>query len=309
MKQWPVVSGRWPVGSRQKAEGRRTLLSTGHWPLATGHRPLLSAFCLLLSAFCLLAAERADTRPPMLRNVGFDQKLNEQVPLELVFRDENGRSAALREYFDGRPVILSLVYYDCPMLCSQVLNGLASSLDVLPFNAGKEFNVITVSFDPRETTALAAAKKKTYMRRYKRPGAAEGWHFLTGDPVSITRLAQAVGFRYAYDAEKNQYAHASGVMVLTPQGKLARYFYGIEYAPRDVRLALVEASANRIGSPVDQLLLYCYQYDPATGKYGAIVMRFVRLGGVVTVAGLLSLMWLLRRRDAGRAGVKMGGTV
>ncbi len=291
-------------GRRQKAVGRRQCA-----PLPTACCLLPSAFCLLFSGFCLLAAERTDTRPPLVRNVRFDQKLNEQVPLNLVFRDEAGQSVALRDYFDGRPVILALVYYDCPMLCSQVLNGLASSLDVLPFDAGKEFTVITVSFDPRETPALAAAKKETYMRRYKRAGAAAGWRFLTGDPASIAGLAQAVGFRYTYDAEKNQYAHASGVMVLTPQGKLARYFYGIEYAPRDVRLALVEASAGRIGSPVDQLLLYCYEYDPVTGKYGAIVMRFVRLGGVVTVAGLLSLMWLLRRRDAGRAGMKMGGTV
>ena len=235
--------------------------------------------------------------PAALNNVGIDQKLNEQVPLDLVFRDEDGREVRLADYFNkGRPVIISLVYYECPMLCNQVLNGLTGSLKTLSFDVGKEFEVITVSFDARETPQLAADKKASYMARYNRPGAEASWHFLTGDQKSIDALAQAVGFRYAYDAATKQFAHASGIMLATPEGKLARYFYGIEYAPKDLRLSIVEASANRVGSPVDQLLLYCYHYDPTSGKYGLAIMNIVRLGGVLTVIGILALLVLLRRR-------------
>jgi protein SCO1/2 len=248
-----------------------------------------------------------DTRPPLIRSVSIDQRLGGQVPLDLVFHDEAGQRVTLGNYFQGKPVVLSLVYYGCPMLCSQVLNGLTSSLGVLSFDAGREFEVVTVSFDPRETPSQAAAKKETVMLRYKRPGASKGWHFLTGDQNSIASLAQSVGFRYAYDTDKNQYAHASGIMVLTPKGKLARYFYGIDYAPRDVRLGLIEAAENRIGSPVDKLLLYCYHYDPATGKYGAVVMNVVRLGGALTLFGLVALILLLKRRDAGPARRAAGG--
>jgi protein SCO1/2 len=239
--------------------------------------------------------------PPVLRQVGFDQRLNAQVPLDLAFNDEAGQPIRLGDYFGSKPVILVLAYYRCPMLCTQVLNGLVRALLDITFDVGKEFNVVTVSFDPRETPALAAAKKKTYLERYGRPGAEAGWHFLTGTEDSIRRLTVAVGFRYTYDAKKDQFAHASGIMVLTPSGKISRYFYDITYSPRDVRLGLVEASANRIGSPVDQILLYCFHYDPAEGRYGVIIMNFVRLGGVLTVVAIgtfLFIMWRQERRKA-----------
>lgn len=255
----------------------------------------------------LTAGEKErDSRPPLVRDVAMDQKLDEQIPLDLEFLDEAGRRVRLGEYFGRRPVVLTLVYYECPMLCTQVLNGLVSSLDVLSFEPGREFELVTVSFDAREGARLAAAKKEVYLRRYKRAGAAQAWHFLTGDEVSIRKLAEAVGFRFAFDPEKNQFAHASGIILITPQGRVSRYFYGIEYAPKDLRLGLVEAADNRIGSPVDQLLLYCYEYDPVKGKYGAVVMSFVRLGGALTVAGLLALIVILRRRDGGRAAAGPG---
>jgi protein SCO1/2 len=237
--------------------------------------------------------------PKALREVGIDQKLNEQLPLNLVFRDENGQVVKLGDYFGKKPAVLSLVYYDCPMLCTQVLNGMVSAFKVLSFKAGSEFEVVTVSFDSSETSQLAAAKKKTYINylpEEKRASAIKGWHFLTGNQENIKQLTDAVGFRYHFDEATNQFAHASAIYVATPQGKLARYFYGIEYAPRDLRLGLIEASDNKIGSPVDQLLLYCYHYDPATGKYGAAVMNMVRLGGILTVAGFVVLLLALRRR-------------
>jgi protein SCO1 len=237
--------------------------------------------------------------PEALDNVGIDQKLNEQLPLDLEFRDENGEVVKLGKYFGNKPVVLSLVFYECPMLCNQVLNGMVGAFRVMSFEPGKEFEVITVSFDSRETPALAAAKKSTYVAylpEEKRTDAANGWHFLTGDETNIKRLTDAVGFRYHFDEATNQFAHASAIYVATPQGKLARYFYGIEYAPRDLRLGLIEASENKIGSPVDQLLLYCYHYDPATGRYGAVVMNMIRLGGIATMAAMVSLLLLLHRR-------------
>jgi protein SCO1/2 len=249
-----------------------------------------------------LPALAQNERPALLRDVGIDQRLNEQVPLDLRFRDEAGRTVRLGDYFGRKPVILALVYYECPMLCTEVLNGLVGSLKVLSFDVGNQFTVVTVSFNPRETPALAAAKKAAYLGRYARPGAAGGWHFLTGEEPSIAALTRAVGFHYTYDPKTNQYAHAAGIMVLTPQGKISRYFYGIEYAPRDLRLGLVEASANKIGSPIDQLLLFCYHYDPAIGKYSAIVMNFVRLGGVITMLALGTLILVLLRRDWGPRG-------
>ncbi|MDQ2920677.1 MAG: SCO family protein [Acidobacteriota bacterium] len=248
--------------------------------------------------------------PKALTGVGIDQKLNEQLPLDLVFRNENGEDVKLGSYFGKKPVVLSLVYYQCPMLCNQVLNGMVTAFKVMAFKPGEEFEVVTVSFDPRETPALAASKKKTYvdyLPEAKRPGAASGWHFLTGDEASIKRITDAVGFRYHFDEATNQFAHASGVFVATPQGKLARYFYGIEYAPRDLRLGLIEAAENKIGSPVDQLLLYCFHYDPATGKYGAAVMNLMRLGGVVTVIAIVGLLLRLRRRGGSRVDLPAGG--
>jgi protein SCO1/2 len=255
---------------------------------------------MLVCAAAAAFAQPAQERPRVLRDVGYDQRLGEPVPLDLVFRDEAGRAVALRSLFRGRPVVLSLVYYECPMLCTLTLNGLQSALSVLSFDVGREFDVVTVSFEPKETPALAAAKKKAYLARYRRPGANEGWHFLTGGPEAIAALTGAVGFRYAWDAETRQYAHPAGLVVLTPEGRIARYMYGMEYAPRDLRLALVEASQRRIGNPVDAVLLYCYQYDPMRGRYAASIMRLVRLGGVLTVLGLGAFVLLSLRRE--RAG-------
>lgn len=235
--------------------------------------------------------------PDQLRNVGIDQRLNEQVPLDLTFRDETGRQVRLGEYFDHKPVVLSLVYYDCPMLCTMILNGMLRSMRAIKLNVNEHFEVVTVSFDPREKPELAAAKKNEYVKKYRRSGAAEGWHFLTGDEPSIRQLAQAVGFRYAYDPSTGQYAHASGIMILTPEGKLARYLYGIEYDARDLRLALVEASAGKIGTPVDQVLLYCFHYDPATGKYSLLIMKVIRVAGTATVLALVMFMFVMLRRD------------
>lgn len=237
--------------------------------------------------------------PPALSGVGIDQKLNGQLPLNLGLRNEQGELVKLGDYFGKKPVVLSLVYYECPMLCTQVLNGMVSAFKVLPFKAGKEFDVVTVSFDPREKPRLAAAKKKTYVDYLPpadRDAAQVGWHFLTGEETAIKELTDAVGFRYQFDQSTNQFAHASAIYVVTPEGKLSRYFYGIEYAPRDLRLGLIEASENKIGSPVDKLLLYCYHYDPATGKYGAVVMNIMRVGGVATVIAIIILLLVLRRR-------------
>jgi protein SCO1/2 len=239
--------------------------------------------------------------PKALNDVGIDQKLNEQVPLDLVFKDVSGEYVNLRNYFGKKPVVLSLVYYQCPMLCNQMLNGMVTAFKVMAFQPGQEFEVVTVSFDPRETPSLAAAKKNTYVNylpEARRASAGAGWHFLTGDEASIKSLTDAVGFRYHFDEATNQFAHGSAIYVTTPQGKLARYFYGIEYAPRDLRLGLIEAADNKIGSPVDQLLLYCYHYDPATGKYGARVMNLMRVGGVATLVALVGMLLMLRRRGA-----------
>jgi protein SCO1/2 len=239
----------------------------------------------------------ADTRPPFLRDVGIDQRLGQRLPLDAIFLDEQGRPVRLGQYFGARPVILVLAYYNCPMLCTQVFGGLVSSLRVLSFDAGKDFDVVAVSFDPRDRLADAAAKKVAYVAEYGRPGAASGWHFLTGSTSSIERLTGAVGFHYKYDESLGQFAHASAIYVATPGGKLSHYFYGIEYAPRDLRLALIEASDNRIGSPVDRILLYCYHYDPKVGKYGAVVMNMLRFGGAVAVLILSTFLAVMWRRD------------
>ncbi len=256
------------------------------------------AVILPLLVTCARTTYADDGLPELLRGVGIEQRLNAQVPLDLILRDEGGQEVRLAAYFGDKPVILSLAYYECPMLCTQVLNGLASALKVLSFDIGKQFNVVTVSFNPNDTAALAAAKKQTYLKEYGRPGAADAWHFLTGDAAAIARLTESVGFRYRYDPEHRQYAHAAGIMILTPQGKIARYFYGVEFAPRDVRLALVEAAGSRIGSPVDQLLLFCFHYDPATGRYGAVVMNVVRVAGALTVLALTTFLIIMWRRDA-----------
>ena len=308
-----------------------TRLRTGSCNLSPASCRLLTAFCLLLlTAHCslhtsvaqvpqgnspLYSARPYEARAPSglpkaLNGVGIDQKLNEQLPFDLELKNENGEPVKLGDYFGKKPVMLSLVYYECPMLCNQVLNGMVTAFRVMSFSPGNEFDVVTVSFDPRETPALAAAKKKTYVEylpQAKRANAYAGWHFLTADEDAIRRITDAVGFRYHWDEATNQFAHASAVYVATPQGKLARYFYGIEYAPRDLRLGLIEAADNRIGSPMDQLLLYCYHYDPATGKYGAVVMRMMQIGGVLTLVAMVGMFIVLRRRTAARADLQAGG--
>lgn len=257
---------------------------------------LLLASLLLLSSLHAQGLN-ASNQPDILKKIGIDQRLGEQAPLDLEFYDEAGNTVLLQQYFGEKPVILALVYYNCPMLCNLVLNGLTKNLKPLSFSAGEEFDIISLSFDHRETPALAAEKKKNYLKDYDRASAASGWHFLTGDSVNISRLAEAVGFRYQYDPVTKEYAHAGGIMVLTPQGKLARYFYGVDYPSRDLRLSLVEASENKIGSPVDQLLLYCYHYDPRTGKYGLVIMNVLRLAGIATVLVLVAFVIVMLRRD------------
>jgi protein SCO1/2 len=225
----------------------------------------------------------ANVRPPGLKNVGIEQRLDEQIPPDLTFRDETGKSVQLGDYFGKKPIILNLVYYQCPMLCGEVLSGLESALRVLKFDVGKEFDVLTVSFDPKETPEMAAAKKTEYLKRYGRPGADQGWHFLTGPASSIDVLTKAAGFQYQYDPKTGQFAHSTAIMVLTPEGKISQYYYGVEFAPKDLRLGLIQASDSKIGTVVDQVLLYCYHYNPDTGKYGAVISRVLQLAGGATV--------------------------
>jgi protein SCO1/2 len=249
----------------------------------------------------------ASAMPELLQDVGLDQRLNAQLPLNLAFKDEQGRTVTLGDYFGKRPVILVLAYYECPMLCTQVLNGLASAIGVLKFSVGQEYEIVTVSFDPRDTPEKARAKKATYIERYNRTGAEAGWHFLTGSSREISALTRAVGFRYAYNASADQFAHASGIMVATPEGRLSHYFYGIEYWPRDIRLALIEAADRKIGSPVDSVVLYCFHYDPASGKYSLAVMTLVRTAGVLTlVVGVAAIVWMRRHERHGVAAARAG---
>jgi protein SCO1/2 len=238
-------------------------------------------------------------KPGLLSKVAIDQRLDRQVPLDLSFRDETGRDVRLGDFFGKRPVILTLVYYECPMLCTENVKGLVSALKVMNFQAGKEFEVVVVSINPREGPGLASQKKAAALQRYGRPETAGAWHFLTGEQASIDRLTEAIGFRYAFDQETRQYAHGPAVEVLTPQGRLSKYFYGIEYSARDLRLGLIEASEERIGSPIDAFLLLCYHYDPATGKYGTTVLRLVRLGAVGTVLAFVSFLTISLRRERG----------
>ena len=258
-------------------------------------RSALSAVAVVAILTSTARAQPLDLK--LLDEIGLDQNLNGQIPLELTFIDEKGRTVALGDLLGDRPALLSFVYYECPMLCTQILNGLTKSLRVLSFDVGKEFDVITISIDPGETPSLAAAKKQEYVKWYGRASAERGWHFLTGRQDQIELLTQAAGFRYQYDPETDLYRHASGIMVLTPEGKLARYFYGVDYAPKDVRLGLIEASQNKIGSAVDQLLLLCYQYDPSTGKYGLVIMNSVRIAGALTVVTIGAFVVLMLRRE------------
>jgi protein SCO1 len=276
---------------------------------------------LLLTAYCLLPTARAQyAQPPLrvstgntpaaiLKDVRIEQRLGEQLPLATPFRDEAGQAVKLGDYFGQRPVVFALVYYNCPMLCNQILSGMVGGLRGVRFTPGKDFDVVVVSFDPREGPADAAKKKQIVVGDYHRPETALGWHFLTGDQAAIAAVTSAAGFHYAFDPQTNQFAHASAIMIATPQGKLSHYFYGIEPEPKDLRFGLVEASAGRIGSPVDQLLLYCYHYDPTTGRYGVVIMNVMRLGGIITVLGVLALILLLRRyRPRSVRAAAAGGT-
>ncbi len=239
----------------------------------------------------------ASAIPAPLREIGFDQKIDDRLPLDVELRDESGRQVRLGEYFGTKPVVLAFVYYDCPMLCTQVLSSMTSTFGVLALDPGRDFEIVVVSFDPRETPALAAEKKALYVERFGRPGTEGGWHFLTGDEASVKRLTAAAGFRYVWDEKSGQFAHPSGVIVTTPDGRLARYLFGLEYGPRDLRFALIEASEGRVGTAVDSLLLYCYHYDPMTGRYGLVIMRALRLAGAATVLLLGAFITVMVRRE------------
>lgn len=269
---------------------------------------LFVLFSFLISNFYFLASDIAHAQDPLpqdlIKGVRFEQKLDQQLPLELTFRDEAGQVVQLANYFGEKPVILIFAYYECPMLCTLVLNGLLTNLNELSFDIGNQFEIITVSIDPTETPELAAAKKEIYLKMYGRPGAKTGWHFLTGEETAIRQLTQAAGFYYQYDPERDEYAHPTGIMVVMPQGKIARYFYGIDFPARDVRLGLVEAAENKIGSPVDQLLLLCYHYDPVVGQYSLTIMNIIRMAGVMTVVVLGTSVFVLLRRDRGRKFVE-----
>jgi protein SCO1 len=273
---------------------------------------VIPSYCWVLLAGLLLLLNKMTALPDALqpspnqlpepvRNVGIDQRLNEQIPLDLAFTDENGKEVHLGDFFGTKPIILTLVYHECPMLCSELLDGLLRTLRVLKFDVGNDFDVITVSFNPEEDATIAKSVKETYIKRYKRDGAEAGWHFLTGEKASIEKLTKAVGFRYGYDSAKKLYIHAAGIMVVTPQGRLSRYFYGIEFSANDLRLGLVEASQNKIGSVVDQILLYCYHYDPITGKYGLVIMTITRILGITFVLAMVTyVVYLLRRERAAK---------
>jgi len=238
--------------------------------------------------------------PAALKSVGIEQKLNSQLPLDAEFKDENGKTIKLGDYFGkGRPVVLALVYYECPMLCNEVLNGLTGSLKGVSFDAGKEFDVLAISFDARENEKpdLAKNKKASYLTRYGRNSAENGWHFLTGTQSEIDKVTQAVGFNYEFDEATNQFAHAGGVMILTPDGKTSRYIYGIDYAPKDLKFALMDSAEGKIGNPVDQLYLYCFHYNPATGRYGLQILSVLRLMAIATVLGLGGMLFVFWRRN------------
>lgn len=248
----------------------------------------------------------ANVRPPGLKNVGMRQNLNQPIPEDLTFTDDLGRTVRLGDYFGKKPIILNLVYFTCPMLCGEVLSGLENSLRMMKFDVGKEFDVITVSFDPHDTPEAAAKKKSEFLRRYKRPGAEQGWHFLVGHQDAIDALTKAAGFDYEYDPKTRQFAHTAAILILTPEGRIAQYYYGIEYPPKDLRLGLVEAGAGKIGNVVDALLLYCYHYDPEQGKYSATILRVLRLAGVATMLFIGTFIFVMIRRgpshDAPGAG-------
>jgi protein SCO1/2 len=272
---------------------------------------LMVAFMATTASAQLTKEPPVKLLPPNLSDVSIHQQLNHPIPLDAQFKDDTGKTIKLGDYFGhGRPVILNLVYYECPMLCGEALNGLTATLRMLKLNVGDDFDVVTLSFDTREGPELAHKKKQAYIERYGRPGAAQGWHFLTGDQQNVKAVADAVGFHYKWDEKSQQWAHATAIMIVTPDGRLAQYYYGVEYPPKDVRLGLVQASQNKIGNLVDEVLLYCYHYDPRTGRYGAVIMNIMRLAGVVTMTLLGGFLIVMFRKDrkgkakamTGRAG-------
>src|SRR5580700_9569536 len=270
-----------------------------HWKHA-----IFGIFALLLSANAASAqavpsgtGPAAGNMPSILQNVGFEPQLNARLPLDLAFRDETGGDVQLREYFSEKPVLLALVYYGCPMLCNQTEQGVVGALRMLSFNPGRDYEVVFVSFDPRESPDMAAQKKESAMTHFRRPETASGWHFLTGSKESIDALTKGANFRYSFDQKSNLFAHASGIMLLTPDGRISRYFYGVEYPARDVRLGLVDASAGKIGTPIDHVLLFCYQYDPSSATYSASILKIVRLAGILTVFGIVIAILVFRRRE------------
>ena len=275
---------------------------------------VLFSVCILHSAFCVtevIAQQQpgmpgsmgftsgivASNVPPQFKDVTFAQQLGQKLPLDVRFTDETGRDVALGEYFGSRPVVLAFVYYQCPMLCTQVMNGISSALKVLPFAPGQDFDIVLVSFDPRDTPEAANAKKRAHLDHWAASGTANGWHFLTGTEASIRQVTAAAGFTYQWDAQTNQFAHVSGLLVATADGTLSRYFYGVEYSPRDLRLALIDSGNGKVGSLVDELLLYCFQYDPSHGRYGAVFMNIMRLGSALTVCFIAGFILLMRRRE------------
>jgi protein SCO1/2 len=277
-------------------------------------RFISGVFALLLGASAVAAqAVPSDTGlaaqniPSVLRNVGFEPPLNAHLPLDLAFRDETGRGVQLRDYFTQKPVLLALVYYGCPMLCNQTEQGVVGALRMLSFNPGRDYEVVFVSFDPRESPDMAAQKKESAMSHFRRPETASGWHFLTGSKESVDALTKAANFRYSFDEKSNLFAHSAGIMLLTPDGRISRYFYGVEYPARDLRLGLVDASAGKIGTPVDRALLFCYQYDPTSARYSASILKIIRLGGVLTILVLVAGMLIFRRRDIVAARTKFQG--
>ena len=275
-----------------------------NWTVSIIGRSMAAAAAMLLAALCAGAqtvpgnlGQSSNGLPPALVNVGFEPSLNGQMPLDLTFRDETGRSVKLGDYFGQKPVLLAFVYYGCPMLCNQVEQGVVSSMKMVSFNPGRDYELVFVSFDSRETPDMAAQKKADAVSRYGRPSTAAGWHFLTGSRDSIDAATQAANFRYTFSEKTNLFAHASGIMILTPAGRISRYFYGVEYPTRDVRLGLVEASQGRIGAPIDRVLLFCYQYDPTAATYSASILKIIRLSGLFTVFLIVAGILIFRRRE------------
>ena len=268
--------------------------------------PALLIGALFLGGLSQAAFSQPIVPAPVMKEVGWEQRIGSRIPLDATFRDENGDTVKLQKYFRGKPVILSFAYYECPMLCGLALEGLAGSLKGFSLTAGSEFDVITISFDPREKPALAKAKKANYVDRYGREGAREGWHFLTGDEAEIREVTGAAGFRYQWDEKQQEFAHATGIVVLTPDGTISRYFFGIEYAPKELRLGLFEASQGKVGSVVEQLLLLCYHYDPAVGKYTATVRTILKAAAAFTLLALGTLVGGMLYRERSRKRQQLG---